>query len=73
METKTLEDMLFQTYKLGVQQTDCDLTKKVNIIKMLSDQRVIEELDSLEEHIRECGKESAYEYIRERINELKQK
>ena len=72
METKTLKDMLFQTYELGVQQTDCDLTKKANTIMMLANQRVIEELDSLEEHIRECGKETAYEYIRERINELKQ-
>jgi phage terminase large subunit GpA-like protein len=43
-----------------------------NDIVEFTNQRVIEELDSLEEHIRECGKETVYEYIRERINELKQ-
>jgi len=47
MKTKTLEDILFQVYELGAQQTDCDLTKKANTIMMLSNQRVIEELEKL--------------------------
>ena len=47
METKTLENVLFQVYDLGVQQTDCDLTKRANTIMMLANQRVIEELESL--------------------------
>lgn len=41
MKTKTLEDILFQVYELGVQQTDCDLTKKANTIMMLANQRVV--------------------------------
>lgn len=47
METKTLEDMLSQVYDLGVQQTDCDLTKRANTIMMLANQRVIEELEKV--------------------------
>ena len=44
MKTKTLEDILFQVYELGVQQTDCDLTKKANtIMLMLTNKRVIAE------------------------------
>jgi len=47
METKTLEDMLSQVYDLGVQQADCDLTKRANTIMMLANQRVIEELEKV--------------------------
>ena len=49
MKTKTIEDILFQVYELGVQQTDCDLTKKANTIMMLANQRVIEVLEDIAE------------------------
>ena len=73
MNTKILEDILFQVYELGVQQTDCDLTKKANTIMMLTNQRVIEEL---EEIISRLEKKSftahSIEEVEDRIKELKQ-
>jgi hypothetical protein len=76
MNTKILEDILFQVYELGVQQTDCDLTKKANTIMMLTNQRVIEELEgclitykaSFEKDL-----SATYEKLHQRINELKTK
>jgi len=47
MKTKTLEDILFQVYELGVQQTDCDITENANTIMVLVNKRVIEELEEL--------------------------
>jgi hypothetical protein len=73
MNTKILEDILFQVYELGVQQTDCDLTKKANTIMMLTNQRVIEELEEL---ISRLEKKSftvhSIEEVEDRIKELKQ-
>ena len=43
-----------------------------NDIVNFTNQRVIEELENLEEHIRECGKGTTYEYLNGRIKELKQ-
>lgn len=76
MKTKTLEDILFQVYELGVQQTDCDLTKKANTIMMLANQRVIEELEAIEAKFPyNCAIED-YGWIwvdlKNRIEELKQ-
>jgi hypothetical protein len=80
MEVKTLEDIFFQVYELGVQQTDCDLTKKANTIMMLTNQRVIEELESvLISHQLISGTLSPVDQIEglisdviERVNQLKQ-
>jgi len=72
MNTKILEDILLQVYELGVQQTDCDLTKKANTIMMLTNQRVTEEL---EEIISRLEKKSftahSIEEVDRRIKELK--
>ena len=84
METKTLEaihssieNVLFQVYDLGVQQTDCDLTKRANTIirsykvtsKMLANQRIIEELEkaynSSDKALEVC------DYLEDRIKQLK--
>jgi len=70
METKTLEDILFQVYELGVQQTDCDITENANTIMMLANQRVIEELESV---LNRTDKGSILEeHLIERIQQLKQ-
>ena len=73
MKTKTLEDILFQVYELGVQQTDCDLTKKANtIMLMLTNKRVIEELNSIASFCQGATEEMIYEAVTNRIKELKQ-
>jgi len=74
MKTKTLEDILFQVYELGVQQTDCDLTKKANTIMMLANKRVIEELEKLPKQDVPLGATITISYldVLTRIKQLKQ-
>ena len=72
MKTKTLEDILFQVYELGVQQTDCDLTKKANTIMMLANKRVIEELNSIASFCQGATEEMIYEAVTNRIQKIKQ-
>lgn len=71
MNTKILEDILFQVYELGVQQTDCDLTKKANTIMMLTNKRVIEELHNLYNEEEEHNDCISKELIYQRLKELK--
>ena len=72
MQTKILEDILFQVYELGVQQTDCDITENANTIRVLANQRVVEELNSIASFCQGATEEMIYESVTKRIQELKQ-
>ena len=72
MKDKTLEEILFQVYELGVQQTDCDLTKRVNTIQMLANQRVINENLNLIERLSDYIPCEVFTKEVIRIKELKQ-